>query len=163
MERGQLSLDLVLAIIGFLVFLQFIQTFSESVERAGVEHAIQSQVRELASNVGQGITSMQTLYPAHLNATNNSLNGYDYAYSLPLIRTPKTQGKGLNCTIQFTEIPGDSNYVTVTVSKDELEKAGIQVNADVTHATRYAPPSFLLLPSLAHCGETLAFEKKAFG
>lgn len=108
MKRGQISFDFVFALIAFLLVLQFLVFFAESIETSQNSFVVGKQAKTIALNVARIVDLNKAFF-----------GDSEVSYKIPLIE--KLDGSNVPCAVSVQEdkvvVSADSKeYVVPTTS-----------------------------------------------
>lgn len=144
--KGQLSLDLLIAIVMTLILIQALSAFGENFLLNQEKTSIRLQAKHIISDLGKTLKYAQTL---------QENDEYTIKYVVPWIRLSSSQGEGTpalaSCTI--TVNPAE-NQITLTI--DQSHYSRLEDNESITETTPYTQD--ISIPEFP-CGNTLEIKK----
>ncbi len=111
MNKGQLSLDFMLAIIAFIIFTGILGIMITDIQKTQKDFMIRSQLKEIGTNLSEIIIST--------NSLNDSFEkeGFEIKYQIPLIKDPSKSNPQTCEQIIFSNT---HNQTTGTISYEGI-------------------------------------------
>jgi hypothetical protein len=149
MRKGQLSLDLMLAVLMFLLFIQVFQSISSNFIESTQEIAVLRQEKSIALSLYEKINYFRALnFRVNFN-DSDKLAQHETVFKIPFILVPGKKGKQ-DCSIEFgptDNCPENNICVKHLLNGVKEIKLNFKVNENVI------PES--LQGSEKNCGEKL--------
>ncbi|MBN1941282.1 MAG: hypothetical protein JW772_03815 [Candidatus Diapherotrites archaeon] len=132
MNKGQVSFDLIIAIVFTAIFFSGLFFLADDIVALQTDLAVRAQLKEIALNSSQLISAGQTLNTSDIWAANNT--SFSLNYSVPEILVPGEENiekciVGIDTaqgtvTVSFRGISETANFVPTTLSVTNNVKCG---------------------------------------
>ena len=142
MQKGQLSLDLIFAILVAILFLQVLVGIGESVQESNSVTAVLAQEKRIANEIETFLIEGKVLDVP--DAT------FSASYFIPGIKTPYIAGEQ-DCTITYSSVGSETIDLNFTITTNDGT-----IPVSYTHTISSPPMSLTIGPSfLDNCKRTM--------